>query len=96
VKKKPAKKPLPGVDFEHLHRREARASSSLDGETQYCDACVAEQHGLPAHTCGKRPMTAEERAVVEAAMDLKKPRDPWMWTVMYACRALRAARKEGR
>lgn len=43
---------------------EARASVSLDGETQYCKGCSTQID----HSCGKRPMTAEEAKVVEAAM----------------------------
>lgn len=45
---------------------EARASCSLDGETQYCIVCERKMH---EHTCGRRPMTEAESATVEAALD---------------------------
>ena len=43
--------------------REASASCSLDGETRHCEACLA-----PEHCCGKRPMTAAELELVDAAL----------------------------
>jgi hypothetical protein len=69
---------------------EARASAALDGKTQFCLSC--EMGETAKHTCGKRPMSEEERAVVEAAMDLELPRAPWLKNLMAKCRALRAAR----
>lgn len=69
---------------------EARASVSLDGETQFCMAC----HYDREHICSKRPMTAEERAAIEALMDDTMTSDDWHDALFNARRALRAARKE--
>jgi hypothetical protein len=94
VKKKPSK---PERKMERtltetgmILEREASASVSLDGGTQFCEACAAEQHGLPTHTCGKQAMTAEEGAVVEAAMALTGPGAYGPGQLHEACRALRA------
>lgn len=101
------KKPCPGCgarDGNHpfncsVHpfaQHEARASVSLDGQTQSCEACLVEDwlakdvsdfkskrstdgkervfdsalvwFSRPAHTCGKRAMTAAERELVEACV----------------------------
>lgn len=81
---------------------EAAASVSLDGETKYCPACERD------HICGRREITAEELAVVEAAVEWRKhyAHDGRHWhdgplaTVVDqyigACRALRAARSKAR
>lgn len=84
------RKPLAGPALE-----ESRASSSLDGETQACSAC-GWMPQLEVHTCSKRPMTAEERAVVDEivrACEVDASRHtPY---VQALAAKIRAARKEG-
>lgn len=96
VKKKAAKKRVvigPGLT------REVVASVALDGETQVCGYCI----GGKQHPCGVRPMTAEERAVVEAALEWEDINTEAGLIFMEktphgilarACRALRAAREK--
>ena len=85
---------------------ESRAIAALDGETQYCIACDSDICAPREHKCGKRYMTAEERAVVEAArlfvvrhtdgahcsFELDPHNCGSSEQLINACRALRAAR----
>jgi len=107
-KKKPSKTRGTPAQFVPGLMRDARASVSLDGETQYCTACDSDICAPREHKCGKRYMTAEERAVVEAAMlfvarhtegkgcsvNLEREALNCGSTeqIINACRALRAAR----
>ena len=104
TKKKPAKKRtgtpaqfVPGL------MRDARASVSLDG-TQSCPVC--DSYGSTKHTCGRREISPEERAVVDAArlfvvrhtdgahcsFELDPHNCGSSEQLINACRALRAAR----
>jgi len=76
--------------------KEAKASCSLDGSTQCCMACVQKVE----HVCGKRPMTAAERELVEAALAWYSDRKDWkleevlMITLKNKCLEVSAERKE--
>ena len=85
-----------------LMAQEARASVSLDGDTQSCDLCLLERTAGP-HRCGRREMTEAERMVVEAALDMthydedEADERAWddVWRVLSkACKALRAERSK--
>lgn len=50
-----------------LMQKEARASVSLDGDTQSCDACTLERTAGP-HRCGRRDITPEELEMCDAVL----------------------------
>lgn len=66
--------------------KEARASVALDGDTRCCMACVQKME----HVCGKRPMTAAERELVdEVASWGGRLLTDKAWSAMMAVRAER-------
>ena len=89
-KKKPSKTRGTPAQFVPGLMRDARASVSLDGETQHCWMCDVHPR-LTAHTCHLRPMTAEERAVVEVCLSHPHEFSECV-QLREAIRALRAAR----
>ena len=90
-----------------MERNDDLALRTLDGTTQFCIACDTLAGSHHTHSCGERPITAEERAVVEAAMRQEKAAQRAMSSLSHgikleyddacskteaACRALRAER----
>jgi hypothetical protein len=91
-KARPARRTPHEIEMIRLHK-EARASVALDGETQFCRACVDESgpyRKIPErHTCSLRPLTACEREVIEAWFARTSYATP---RYQRACTALRAER----